>query len=324
MKKLISFIVIALLGFHVNAFTVSNNSIGGLARVYGYVLGQEQSLKIIEANYPELQQDVLLARLKFQASYPDIKSKSATKIIELVGDQGKELISKIEQQIDSNATRVIPKNQAIEFLKTVLNRAEGKIENQPTRDFMLAITYFDNPGQEIHERKIKKFNTKNEAKAKGLDLSITLPISWLEQEGNTPNSIRTWKSEAGSGKSLITLLVYNSGDTRSKEQVRKAISNKDLVNMVHPKATVNKIIFSEISNQAGWYAETDLVLQRVDMEMYFINKNIYVLYGGKTIEMGCGSGDSISKKDEVIKEAKRVESLCRAVLSSLVINDVYK
>ena len=324
MKKLILFFAVSLFVFAANAFTVSNNSLGGLARVYGYLLGQEQTLKIIETSYPELQQEISLTRLKFQASYPDIKVKTAAKIIELIGEQGKELISKMEQQINANAPKGVPKNQAIEFLKTVENRADGKIENQPTRDFMLAITYFDNPGNEIHEKKITKFNTKNESKAKGLDLNITLPLSWTEQEGTTPNSIRTWKSEAGSGKSLITFLVYNSGDTRSKEQVKKAIERKELTNMVNPKSTINKIIYSEISNQAGWYAETELVLQRLDMEFYSINKNLYVLYGGKTIEVGCGSGDTISKKDEVIKEAKRVESLCRAVLSSLVINNVYQ
>jgi hypothetical protein len=324
MKKITLLFTAFFFAFTANAFTVSNNSLGGLARVYGYLLGQEQSLKIIEISYPELQQDVLLARLKFQASYPDIKVKAATKIIELVGEQGKELISKMEQQIDANAAKIIPKNQAIEFLKTVQNRAEGKIENQSTRDFMLAITYFDNPGNEIAEKKTVKFNTKNEVKAKGLDLTITLPLSWLEQEGNTPNSIRTWKSEAGSGKSLITFLVYNSGDTKSKEQVKNAIASKKLFNMVPSKATVNKIIYSEISNQAGWYSETELVQQRLDLDIYMINKNVYALYEGKTIEIGCSSGDILSKKEDVIKEAKRVESLCRAVLLSLVINNVYQ
>jgi hypothetical protein len=94
--------------------------------------------------------------------------------------------------------------------------------------------------------------------------------------------------------------------------------------MVHPKATVNKIIYSEVSNQAGWYEESELVQQRLDLELYSKHKNIRVIYGGKTIEFGCGSGDVMANKEEVIKESKRVESLCRAVLLSLVLNNPYQ
>ena len=309
---------------NVHGFTLSDNSFGGIARVYGYVLGQEQTLELIEKNFPELQQEVLLNRLKFQSSYPELQEKSEGHIVRLAGDKGLDLMSNVKQQLIKNQQKEISKAQAIEFLKTVSNRADGIIENQITRDFMLAITHFNNPEREISEKKTIKFNTKNEPKAKGLDLTVTLPLSWLEQQGNSPNSIRTWKSEAGSGVSIITFLVYNSNDARTKEQVKAAINRKDLRNMVHPRAEINRIIYSEVSNQAGWYVESEIIQQRLDLELYMVNKNLYALYQGKTIEIGCGSGGLSLKKDEVIKESKRVESLCRAVLSSLIINNVYQ
>ena len=324
MKKILLLLSATLFAINVQSFSLNQSSISGLARVYGYLTGQELSLKIIEASYPELQQDILLVKLKFQAAYPDLKEKTAKKIVELAGEQGKSLMSNAEQQIVANAPKTIPKNQAIEFLKTVENRADGKIENQPTRDFMLAITYFESPEQEIAEKKTQKFNTKNEPKAKGLDLNLTLPLSWTEQEGTTPNTVRSWKSEAGSGASLISLLVRDTGDTRTKAQVQRAIERKELTNMVHPSADVNKVIYSEVGNQPGWYSEAQLTQKRLEFEIFQTYKSLQVLYSGKTIEIGCSSGNIAAKKDEALKEAKRVESLCKAVMLSLVINNLYQ
>jgi hypothetical protein len=324
MKKILFLLGFSLFAINVQSFSLNQNSFNGLARVYGYVSGQEQSLKIIEASYPELQQDVLLVRLKFQSTYPDLKDKTSSKIIELGGEQGKTLITNIEQQLLANAPKAIPKNQAVEFLKTVENRADGKIENQPTRDFMLAITYFESPEKEIAEKKTQKFNTKNEPKAKGLDLNLTLPLSWTEQEGTTPNTVRSWKSEAGSGASLISLLVRDTGDKRTKAQVQRAIERKELTNMVHPSADVSKVIYTEVGNQPGWYAEAELTQKRLEFEIFQTYKNLQILYGGKTIEIGCSSGNIAVKKDEALKEAKRVESLCKVVMLSLVINNLYQ
>jgi hypothetical protein len=271
-----------------------------------------------------LQQEVTLARLQFDASYSNAREKTKNKLIEIFKDNGIKLMAMTDEKLAEQPPKFLTKNEAVAFIKTVHNRANGIIENQPIRDFLLAITYFENPGLEIADKKVQKFNTKNEVKAKGLDINVTLPLSWKEQEGTTPNSIRLWKSEGGTGKSLITFLVYNSGDTRTKAQVKMAIERKELTNMVHPKATVNKIIYSEVSNQAGWYEESELVQQRLDLELYSKHKNIRVIYGGKTIEFGCGSGDVMANKEEVIKESKRVESLCRAVLLSLVLNNPYQ
>ena len=324
MKKILFLLISLLFALNVQAFGMNQNSFNGLARVYGYLIGQEQSLKVIEASYPELQQDILLVRLKFQAAYTDLKDKTASKIIELGGEQGKTLIANIEQQVLVNAPKSFPKNQAIEFLKTVENRANGKIENQPTRDFMLAITYFENPEQEIAEKKTQKFNTKNEPKAKGLDLNITLPLSWTEQEGTSPNTVRSWKSEAGSGASLISLLVRDTGDKRTKAQIQRAIERRELKNMVDPSADVKKIIYSEVGNQPGWYSEAEVTVKKIEIEIFSSYKNLQVIYGGKTIEIGCISGNISTKKDEVLKEAKRVESVCKAVILSLVINNLYQ
>ena len=324
MIKLLALFITLFLNLQVQAFSLNQNSLNGLAQVYGYLIGQEQSLKIIETSYPELQQDIFLARLKFQSAYPDLKDKTASRIIVLVKEQGKTLISNIEQQVAANAPKAFPKNQAIEFLKTVENRAEGKIENQPTRDFMLAITYFENPEREIAEKKTQKFNTKSEAKAKGLDLNLTLPLSWTEQAGATPNTVRTWKSEGGSGVSTISLLVRDTGDTRTKAQLQRAIEIRELVNMVPSSADVKKIIYTEVGNQPGWYSEIEMTFTRVDFEIFSSYRNLQVLYGGKTIEIGCGSGNIATKKEEILKEAKRVDSLCKLVMLSLVINNLYQ
>jgi hypothetical protein len=325
MKKILILLASSLFAMNLHAFSANQNSLNGLGTVYGYLAGQEITLQNIESSHPELKQDVVLARLQFDASYGNAREKTKNKIIELFKGDGTKLIAMLEEKIaEQLPKKIIPKNEAIAFIKTVQNRANGIIENQPTRDFLLAITYFENPGLEIAEKKTQKFNTKNEPKAKGLDLNVTLPLSWKEQEGTTPNTVRSWKSEGGSGASLISLLVRDTGDTRTKAQVQRAIERKELTNMVHPSADVNKVIYSEVGNQPGWYAEAELTQKRLEFEIFQTYKNLQVLYGGKTIEIGCSSGNIAAKKDEALKEAKRVESLCKAVMLSLVINNLYQ
>ena len=325
MKKILILLALSLFAMNLHAFSANQNSLNGLGTVYGYLTGQEITLQNIESSHPELKQDVVLARLQFDASYGNAREKTKNKIIELFKGDGTKLIAMLEEKIaEQLPKKVVPKNEALAFIKTVQNRANGVIENQPTRDVLLAITYFENPGLEIAEKKTQKFNTKNEPKAKGLDLNITLPLSWKEQEGTTPNTVRSWKSEGGSGASLISLLVRDTGDTRTKVQIQRAIERKELANMVHPSADVSKVIYSEVGNQPGWYSEVELTQKRLEFEIFQTYKNLQVLYGGKTIEIGCSSGNIAAKKDEALKEAKRVESLCKAVMLSLVINNLYQ
>jgi len=118
--------------------------------------------------------------------------------------------------------------------------------------------------------------------------------------------------------------VRDTGDTRTKVQIQRAIERKELANMVHPSADVSKVIYSEVGNQPGWYSEVELTQKRLEFEIFQTYKNLQVLYGGKTIEIGCSSGNIAAKKDEALKEAKRVESLCKAVMLSLVINNLYQ
>ncbi len=324
MKKILALFAISLFAINVQAFSANQNSLNGLGTVYGYLTGQESSLKVIERSYPELQQEVTLARLQFDASYTNVREKTKNKLIEIFKDNGVKLMAMTDEKLGEQIPKSLTKNEAVAFIKTVQNRANGIIENQPTRDFLLAITYFENPGLEIAEKKTQKFNTKSEPKAKGLDLNVTLPLSWKEQDGTTPNTVRSWKSEGGSGASLISLLVRDTGDTRTKAQVQRAIERKELTNMVHPSADVSKVIYTEVGNQPGWYAEAELTQKRLEFEIFQTYKNLQVLYGGKTIEIGCSSGNIAAKKDEALKEAKRVESLCKAVMLSLVINNLYQ
>ncbi len=323
--KIISIAILAIATMlNAHAFSNNQNSINGLLRIYGYLLGQDNSLKIIEESYPELKQSANISRLRFESSYPRLKEKASEMIIALGGEQGKKIIENINEKMAEQPPKTFLKNQAMLFLLTVSLRSEGKFDDKSTGELMLALNYFDNPEREISDKKYKKFNTKNEIKAKGLDLNIILPTSWSEQEGSSPNTIKSWTSEAGLGISMINLLVRNTDDTRTKAEVRRAVERKELDNMVHPKAVVNKITYAEVGMQPGWYAETEIQLQRLDLDLYTINKNLYILYDGKIIELGCASFGLLSKKDQLIKESTRVGDLCRLVFLSLMINNLYQ
>jgi hypothetical protein len=323
-SKLTISILFFALSFNATAFTKSQKSISGLSKVYGYVAGQEATLNRIRNQLPELKSDVDLVQAEIESVYPNIKSKTSSKIIELLGSDGELLISSIDKKLQEVNTGDITKADAIRFLFTVRSRSAGNIENKDTKMFLYAINDYDNPVQELSSNKVVKFNTKNEEKAKGIELSISLPSSWEERQGNTPNTLRTWHSEAGSGTSSITLLVINSDDVMTKKSLTSKILSKNLQGLVPPNSKTSNVFQTDVSNQPGWMYKAELTTKRLENEIFINFKSLNVSYKGKIIQLNCGSAGMSSDVEAVKKEFIRIEKICDYAHNSLIIDSVYK
>lgn len=323
-SKLTLLFLFLTLSFGASAFTKSQKSISGLSKVYGYVAGQEATLNRIRNQWPELKSNVDLVQAEIESVYPNIKSKTTSKIIELLGSDGELLISSIEKKLQEINTGEITKADAVQFLFTVRSRSAGNIENKDTKMFLYAINDYENPVQELSSNKVLKFNTKNEEKAKGIELSISLPSSWEEREGNTPNTLRTWNSEAGSGTSYITLLVINSDDVKTKKILNSKILSKNLQGLVPPNSKTSNVFQTDVSNQPGWMYKAELTTKRLENEIFINFKSLNVFYKGKVIQLNCGSAGMSSVAEGVKMEFLRIEKICDYVHNSLVIDSVYK
>jgi hypothetical protein len=307
------------------AFQSSQKSINGLAGAYGYIMGQENALQLIEEKFPELKPAVLMARLEFDSNYPSAKEKINRQIHALIGeDKATEFLKTLEEKVKENSVKSISQTEAQDFIKTVSKRAGGAIERENVKQFLHAVVFHDRPEAELSEKYAKRFSTSGDVKSKGVEVSLKVPLSWEERQGNTPNTVRGWSSEVGTGLSYIGLLVMDRGDRRSKEDIQKAISSKSYTGMLPKDAKLRKIQFTQSSNRPGWYIEYEMTMQRVDMEITQIIRSISILHDGKTVELGCSTGGLASDREKITREFSRFENLCRLVLNSLVIDSVFR
>jgi hypothetical protein len=225
--------------------------------------------------------------------------------------------------LEANRNQV-SRAEAIAFLNEVRNRAAGKIEREEIKRFLFAINHYRDPASEWNSKRLHRFSSKNEEKAKGLEVSINIPVSWEERLGTTPNALRTWVSEAGTGSSTIGLLIVNTDDQRSRTDIQRAISAREFKGLVPSSSKIESVSTAEVSDQPGWLYEIEMVRKRVDLEFFMRFKSLNVLYKGKRVELNCSSGGAITAQEEVRSEFKRLEKICRLVMNSLVIDSVYK
>jgi hypothetical protein len=307
------------------SFQLSQRTMNGLAGVYGYLTGQDLALRRIEQQFPELAQSVLLARLEFDAAYPRARQKVREQVINLAGEsRATELLEQLEKNIETQASPKLTQDSAKIFLQTVSNRAQGTFERESIKQFLHSVVFYDRPESELSEKYSKRFSSAGDPKAKGVEVTIKIPPSWEERQGNTPNTIRSWTSEAGTGTNQVSLLIRDFGDKRTKDDIQRAIAKKDYSGMLPNSAVVKKIQLTESSNRYGWYVEFETTINRVDMELFGVHRLISLLHDGKTIEFGCSAGGLTSDKEKIKKEAERISSLCRLILNSLTIDSVYK
>lgn len=323
--KLIFTICVTFLSLNSNAFTKSQKSLNGLSMVYGYVVGQEATLIRILNQFPELKSDVDLVKAEIETVYPNIKLKTSNKIIELIGPDSDQLFASIDKKIRDANTGEITRPDAIRFLSTVRSRSAGNIENKEAKMFMLAINNFENPINELSlNNNIVTFNTKSEEKAKGIELSIKLPQSWEERQGNSPNTIRTWNSEAGSGTSSITLLVTNSDNVLTKNNLKSRINSKKLQGLVPQNSKISNVFQTDISGQPGWMYTAELTTKRLDSEIFMNFKSLNIYYKSNLIQLNCASAGLASDVELVKKEFGRISKICDYIHNSLIIDSVYR
>lgn len=322
--KLLTAAVLFLAVRSTYAFDNNQVSANGLAGVIGYLTAQKATLELIKETYPELKRDVQTAELEFEVRFPDTINKTKNIIASIFPAETAALFQQISEKAKSTVETTINKDTALQFIKTVRQRAQGSIEKPEFMRFLYAVSYYEKPIQELAITKPLRFSTKSEEKAKGVEVSLTLPMSWEERSGSTPNTVRTWKSEGGGGNALISLLIQDNNDNRSKLDIARDIASKKPGVLFPSNAKVSQIIPIEMSGQAGWLYKSELTMKRLDKEILMFSKSLNLLYNGKTVQINCMRGGLTDEREVIAKDFNRIEPVCDFVFNSLVIDSFYK
>ena len=203
-----------------------------MSQTYGFWLGQNLYLDLVEEKYPGLRGEVFRVRHQFDQRFRD----SIDKIAGIIGEGDGELATAIIQGNDAEIRKaanssLVTREAALQALEEVDARAQGKIAS-PVLETLLMFhpTYGENPAQEYLDGFHTRYTADGPGKARGLKLSIEYPASWSAKDGERPHILKKFISNRKySAMVLVSVndLSSNPGDFSlsdlSKEETKELI-----------------------------------------------------------------------------------------------------
>jgi hypothetical protein len=243
-----------------------------LTQAYGFIQGQQQSLSLIETKFPNLRQRVREAWFAFNSSsLGESVSGLDAELSQFLGDKWPEFQDGMRTQMDQlEAGSDCSEPDAIAFLNEVERRSRGEMPIQILQTLIsVNPRYVKNPALELIEGWKQTFNTEGHPKAKGIDLTISLPKSWFRREGNRPNIIQFFQSGVGHGQlmcSLMTLKIpLQPGEAFSRNEAAKLLQPNGLKDMVPENATYIEAKSIALERSPAAYIVYDIEEQRLDL-----------------------------------------------------------
>ena len=302
------------------------NSLRGISKAYGFVLGQEVSLARIEQNYPAMAMQVELARLRFNAAFPDIKMKLER---ELIAAMGESKFREIRADLGGRIEPMLRKQQltpdlAVSFLEEVKGRAKGDSIEPDALRYLLAVRYSGNPAGEFFDGFRQRYSTNSHAKSQGIKLMMQLPKSWLSKEGERPHIVQKWVSEGGTGSSMIILDVRDAeGYNPTRVEVEQFVRSGELKDALPEDGKYLDGGTFSLEKRTGYWIESAIDQERAGIRLHQRGVMYMFFFRGKAIGLTCASlapQDDSKKADEAFKLNK---PLCQQTLNSIVLEQAY-
>lgn len=308
----------------------SDIGMSALAKSWGYYQGQIYRLDRVEKHYPDLQANVFIARQEFTAAFPDFEENVRRTFLSW-GAKEEDVVSMRKSMMDSLTPMIdrepIGRESAQVFVETVRQRAKGKDIPEDILQYLLATAFMDRPEQEISRGWREEFTTLNHPKAKGVTVQLKLPKSFKRQEGNRPNVVSKWTSEAGNGIEILMLIVLNSEDNPlSRKQIEDDIQLGDRSEIKQSLKDAGTVVSLRPFTQelaAGYIAETQSDLERAGLETSVRQLQFVLFTPGHTIMFSCHVGARRGEALQLESRMKRLSGLCRQVANSLVLPQQY-
>lgn len=288
---------------------------------YGFCWGQELSLLNIGKTYPDLKPKATAAQNAFNANFGSTKASIELYLKNSLGDTSfntfhKQLKADITSMVDSQNTT---KAEAIEFIKTVENRAKGDITSPYLENFLM-FKYAANPVGEFNAGQTNTFNTTGETYAKNSKWTVKVPKSWTAEESSSPEIIKQFKSDCGSGSQLIMLLAielpYDDTYVMTPEEIEATFNEEQAKTMVPEGArfvSFSKIVVDGIS---GGMLEVEQDVEGMGVPVT-IRLAQFMVIKGKYMYcvQGAVSGDAPGAK--ITADMKKYMPLFKAVAGSV-------
>lgn len=325
--RLLILTLIALISYSTTVFAINFNptSANGMAKAYGFVIGQEYSLLSIAKEFPELTGDVVLARAQFSSTFPDIKTKLEAQLKQnLGGKHFQEMRVSLQANLkEASSRQQITKEIATNFLKQIKDRSKREIEN-PILEYLLAVKYATNPTGEFTDGFRQRYETKGIGKSQGIEVNLQLPRSWIGKDGERPHIVQKWVSENGTGLEMILLDIRDvQGYKPTKKEMKEFIGSGEVKDLIPEGATYVASGNFTLEMQNGYWVEMVTPLERAGIEMHQESLMYQFYFQGKAIGVMCQAGGLEADKTKINETFNRIKPLCQQVLNSLVLPQAY-
>lgn len=325
LNKIFSLIFLLTFTFSIFSQTASDNEVlrKEMFSTYGFCKGQALTLQNISIKFPELRGQVLKAESTFNTTF----GKSCEHLENLFSDEIKKALNDKLQQI-ANFDSLTLEN-ANKFIVTVQNRSEGDI-NSPWKETLLSFNpdFNKNPEWEFSRGFTKKYATKDHPKAKGLNLEISIPISWKAREGNRPNIVQFFKEKNGYGEVALVFQVRAfippKGIKVTQKDLDELFSERGLKYFLDENSTLIESKPIVLEGQKGGMLVYDTLGERLDVKLKLRTLSYVTIYKNRLIMIQFAVGNTENKFNEVTKEFEKNKPLFKLIANSLVILDKYK
>jgi hypothetical protein len=206
------------------ALRLSNMAVEAMAEAYGFAYGQAASAQAVGLLYPELRERAEVAQRHFE-----LRFRPAVELIDSVllslGAEWKQHRSELRGQIEARTrSRPFTVGEAESLPRTIEARTIGKAD---VRYVQTLLIYHPEllaaPAEEVLGGYRQLFATDGSGKSKGVRLRLHIPLTWSGRDGERPNIVQFFTSEAGRGLESFAVQVRSldlpSGTTITRQDV---------------------------------------------------------------------------------------------------------
>ena len=302
-----------------------------LSHAYGFVLGQRISLELIEQEFPDLKKDVESAWFSFNSTALGESMKGVEEeLSKMLGNEWFEYKKKMIAQMDMLiGEQDLTRQQAVDFLQEVHQRARGEIPEPILATLLSAHSRFTrNPGLELSAGWKRTFRTKDHPKSKGVDFSISFPVSWSRREGYRPNVIQFFQSRAGYGPIMCSLMVKDiplpEGYKLSENEVKDFFMPNELKHLVSDNGVFIDAKTIVLEGAPAGMLISDQKIQRLDLTLS-IRTTQFITIQGKSMIFIQFMLPNMPNSDKSMDELQqKYLPTYRSIVNTFVLNAKYK
>lgn len=306
-----------------HALEYTRSEIKAFSKAYGFFVGQEISLGVIERDFPGLSAQVALSRMMFDATFGNPLRGIETELTKVLGANATEEIAREGRK---RLLPILEKNNlsqadAQQFIETVKSRTKGEAIEPDVLETLLSRKYLSNPVAEFTDGWRQRYQTDGSGKSLGLQISMQLPKSWRAKLGERPHIVQKWVSRGGHGGSMIMLIVNDTKEPEpSSAEIKALAQSGDLT--PEGASMISSRTFST-ERRTGILVEYSHEQERVEMEMYSRATAYTLFINGRMVQLLCGVYAPKSEKKQADKEHILVRPVCQQVMNSVVFPQIY-